>query len=174
MHRRKELTEEQFFKRRARYVKIIAALNVFLLVLCICCGLYVFFTLHGTLRNYHIAHWLTAGVFFVFAENVFSFPKQLLTKGKRGAQFYPQLVSQYYERTPQWLKKFVDRERSRQPEMPLEEAMPRVANRIKWIARTFSFAAVICIAIGLYRLYSNLQELAYILYFKEVLEVISN
>jgi len=174
MHKRPELTEEQFFKRRSRYVKIIAGVNIFLLVVCICFGLYVFFTLHGTLRNYHIAHWLTAGFFFIFAENVFSFPKQLLTKGKRGEQFYPQLFLQYYERTPQWLKKFVDRERSRQPEMLVEEAMLRVANKIKWIARAFSFAAVICIAIGLYRLYSNLQELAYMLYFKEMLEVISS
>ncbi len=174
MHKREEITEEQFFKRRARYVKILAALSVFILVLCISCGLYVFFTLHGTLRNYHIAHWLTVGLFFVCAENVFSFPKQLLAKGKRGEQFYSRLVSLYYERTPQWLKKFVDRERSRQPEMPLEEAMLRVANKMKWIARVFSFAAVICIAIGSYRLYANSQELAYILYFKEVFEVISS
>lgn len=173
MSKKYDLTEEQFFSLRFRYTKALAIAYLITIAAGIYIVWFMFFAYHGVLRNCRIAHFVTVGVIFAWVRNTIALPKTILTKGRKGVQFHPQWVSLCYERLPQRLKSIVNRERSKQPDMQPEEALLRIANKMNLISFAFFAAALISIAIGLYRLYQNSQTLSLILYYKEVFAAIS-
>ena len=173
MSKRYDLTEEQFFKLRFRYTKVVVSIDIIFLLLCIFFVIYLFFANYGVLRSYNIAWYITAAAFFACVRNIFSFLPQILAKGRRGGQFYSQWVLLCYGRLPQWLKKAVDREGLKKPGMQPAEALLHFAHKMKIVSHIFLLAALICLAIGLYRLSQNLQTLSILLYYRELLENVS-
>lgn len=173
MSKRYDLTEEQFFKLRFRYTKIVVSIDIIFFILCICFVIYLFLANYGVLRNYNIAAYITAAAFFACVRNIFSFPQNILTKGRRGEEFYLQWVLLCYKHLPRWLKKVVDREGSKKPGMQPAETLLHFVHKMKIVSNIFLLAALICLTIGLYRLIQNLQTLSILLYYKELLENVS-
>lgn len=176
MSKEYDLTEEQFYKHMIRYTRAIVTVDIVIFVVVVGYSLYLFFKDQGLLRNYHIAHFLSGAFFFAWLRNIFSSPKRILLRRKKYVQFRPQWVSLCYEQLPQKLKNIINQKCSKKPGLQPTEALLHIANILNLISHAFAVASLLCLVIGLYRFYENLQSLDVIKFFQDcerILETVS-
>ena len=167
-----DLTAEQYFKLRCRLSKQFITSCIIFFILSIFIVLYLFLSNNGLLLRFNIAWYGAAAVFFTCLNLVFSMPKAILGKGRRGIQFHSQWLSMCYERFPAALKKTLSHYCSKRSDMHPDDALLHLVNNLNLLSYLFLLTAVICFFTAYYLFSQNWYSLCFSMYYNHVFEKI--
>ena len=152
---RKEIkTQEEYFRRRDIYNRLLISYYIFFLALMAGIVLFLYTWHFGLLRNYKIARYGTMAVIFLVLYRTFSAPNEVFLK-KRSPDFYTAWLTAFYEGCPQWVKKYAERSCAKHPGARPEDELPHLTKKLKKFSYLFLFGVWVSMCLQLFSLFKH-------------------